>query len=243
MPYRFELASAARAGCNNKECKDAKVKIQKDELRMGTMVTIMDHQSWQWRHWGCITPLQLANIQEDSGGDTDLIDGYDELPSEWQTKIKTAIDNGHVPDEDWKGDVEVNRPGMKGFRVKAKATPKKKKAAKIADEAEEKPKKKRGRANDEDDAAPAPKKTKGRAKKAQEEVVVEAADEEAEPEPKKTRGKRAAKKEVVYEEPEDEAEVEAPKPKRGKKKTAVADEEKAAPQKKGRKKKAVVEED
>jgi hypothetical protein len=40
---------------------------------------------------------------ETSGGDTDMVDGYDTLPSEMQEKVKFALENGHVPDEDWKG--------------------------------------------------------------------------------------------------------------------------------------------
>jgi hypothetical protein len=55
-----------------------------------------------------------------------MVDGYDELPPEYQKKVQFALDNGHVSDEDWKGDVDCNRPGQKGFRVKVK-TPKKKK--------------------------------------------------------------------------------------------------------------------
>lgn len=62
-----------------------------------------------------------------------MVDGYDELPSELQEKVKYSLQNGHVPDEDWKGDVECNRPGAKGFRVKKSAakTKKGKKGAKV----------------------------------------------------------------------------------------------------------------
>jgi hypothetical protein len=80
---------------------------------------------------GCVTPAQIANLIEESGGDTEMVDGYDELPSDMQEKVQFALANGHVPDEDWKGDVEVNRPGQKGFRVKATAAKKTKKGAKV----------------------------------------------------------------------------------------------------------------
>ena len=50
-----------------------------------------------------MTPVQLANLIEDSGGDTDMVDGYDELPANFQEKVDFALENGHVPDEDWKG--------------------------------------------------------------------------------------------------------------------------------------------
>jgi hypothetical protein len=32
-----------------------------------------------------------------------MVDGYDEVPDEYQEKIKFALENGHIPDEDWKG--------------------------------------------------------------------------------------------------------------------------------------------
>jgi hypothetical protein len=33
----------------------------------------------------------------------DLMDGYDEMPTEFQDKIKRAIEQGHVDDDDWRG--------------------------------------------------------------------------------------------------------------------------------------------
>lgn len=73
-------------------------------------------------HRGCVTPMQVEQWWDIAEQDTSLIDGYDELPSELQAKILRALKQGHVDDEDWKGDLEKNRPGQKGFRVK---TPKK----------------------------------------------------------------------------------------------------------------------
>jgi hypothetical protein len=32
-----------------------------------------------------------------------MVDGYDEVPAEYQEKIDFALKNGHIPDEDWKG--------------------------------------------------------------------------------------------------------------------------------------------
>lgn len=113
-----DIAPQGRAGCKNKECKDAAIKIQKGELRFATQVTIQDHTSWSYKHWyaaaihlsskantdrGCATPSQIQNLIEDSGGDTDMVDGFEELPEEDQEKVKFALANGHVPDEDWKG--------------------------------------------------------------------------------------------------------------------------------------------
>jgi hypothetical protein len=113
-----EASPNNRAGCQNKECKAAAVKITKGEFRYAIQVTINDHQSWQYRHWyapfpkitcstnlcrGCVTPKQIENLIETTGGDTDMVDGFDEVPAEYQEKIKFALENGHIPDEDWKG--------------------------------------------------------------------------------------------------------------------------------------------
>lgn len=87
----------------NKECKDEAIKFEKGELRIGVFVTIGEHQNWHWKHWGCTTPQVIANINEAIEGDTDLFDGYDELPEEEQTRVSQALEQGHVADEDWKG--------------------------------------------------------------------------------------------------------------------------------------------
>ncbi|KAI5296506.1 hypothetical protein KEM52_001350 [Ascosphaera acerosa] len=125
MPtYRVEEASTGRAGCKNKECLDGKVKIAKGELRLGSWIEAGTFQSWAWKHWyvGCVTPRQIASIRETLGDslDMDLLDGYEELSEENQEKVCLAIDNGHVDDDDWKGDPELNRPGKSGFRVRKK---------------------------------------------------------------------------------------------------------------------------
>ncbi|OAX84122.1 hypothetical protein ACJ72_01511 [Emergomyces africanus] len=121
MPtYRIEEASTGRAGCKNKECQEKKEKILKGELRLGSWVDTEQFQSWSWKHWGCVTPRQIASIQEIVGDEKDytLLDGYDEISAENQEKIREAVEQGHVADSDWKGDVEVNRPGKSGFRVR-----------------------------------------------------------------------------------------------------------------------------
>lgn len=58
-----------------------------------------------------MTPLQISNIIEQIGGldgldldnDLDILDGYEELEDWAQKKVKDALANGHVDDEDWKG--------------------------------------------------------------------------------------------------------------------------------------------
>jgi len=52
---------------------------------------------------GCVTPQVIHNWNETSGGDMELIDGYDILPTDVQEKVKRALEQGHVDDKDWKG--------------------------------------------------------------------------------------------------------------------------------------------
>jgi hypothetical protein len=35
--------------------------------------------------------------------DLDMFDGYEDLPDDLQQKVKKALEQGHVDDEDWKG--------------------------------------------------------------------------------------------------------------------------------------------
>ncbi|PKX88556.1 uncharacterized protein P174DRAFT_508128 [Aspergillus novofumigatus IBT 16806] len=217
--YRLDAASTGRAGCQNKECKEEKVKIGKGELRLGTWVDTEKFQSFFWRHWGCVTPKIIANLNEaveEASGDSkdlDAIDGFEELPSGYQEKVRKALEQGHVDDEDWKGDPEMNRPGMTGFRKRA---PKKKKTdeeelrlsqAETASEKEEKsPKsKKRGRAQTDTDkpekkpTAPKAKRAKGsRAKQesdteGDDDQKQESDEEEVQPKPTVTRRGRVSK--------------------------------------------------
>jgi hypothetical protein len=43
----------------------------------------------------------LSNIQTSIADEA--LDGFDELPSEFQEKIKVAIEKGHIEDDEWKG--------------------------------------------------------------------------------------------------------------------------------------------
>ncbi|ODM14874.1 hypothetical protein SI65_09626 [Aspergillus cristatus] len=241
--YRLEEASTGRAGCQNKECKDTKTKIAKGELRFGTWVDTERIQAFMWRHWGCVTPKLIGNlnetIDEEGGGgdekDYTAIDGYEDLPDELQEKVRGALEQGHVDDEDWKGDVEMNRPGKTGFRVRKKAGA----AAKKDDEEKEPPKtKKRGKAQDNEDeeepekpAKKTKKDARGTKKAAKEEPESDTAEEEPEKEEekpaRKSRGRAAKtasanrkKQDDAAEEGKDEemADAEEPaeeKPKRG----------------------------
>ena len=52
---------------------------------------------------GCVTPKVLFNWKESSGLDMELVDGYEELPEDQQEKVKRAIEQCHVDDDDWNG--------------------------------------------------------------------------------------------------------------------------------------------
>ena len=56
-----------------------------------------------------MTPLQLQNLSKsiDSAAE---IDGWDEIPVEYQDKIRDALKDGHVNDEDWNGVGIVSKP-------------------------------------------------------------------------------------------------------------------------------------
>ncbi|EAW21262.1 uncharacterized protein NFIA_064260 [Aspergillus fischeri NRRL 181] len=255
----IQAASTGRAGCQNKECKEEKIKIGKGELRLGTWVDTEKLQSFFWRHWGCVTPKIIANLNEaveEASGDSkdlDAIDGFEELPSGYQEKVRKALEQGHVDDEDWKGDPEMNRPGMMGFRKRA---PKKKKTdeeeAESASEKEGKtPKsKKRGRAQTKDEpeekaTAPKAKRVKkgSRAKQesdAEDDVDEQQESDEEEVQPKPTVTRRGRVSKAAAEEKAPKA-SEKPAAKR-QKKSVVDDGEEAEPveekPKRGRRKKS-----
>ncbi|KAK9374959.1 uncharacterized protein V1513DRAFT_458395 [Lipomyces chichibuensis] len=116
MSYRIENAKQGRAGCKGPACKSEGVKIGKGELRLGVFVTIGDNQSWQWRHWSCVTPQVIQNIKTKVESLPQGLDGYDEISAEDQKRVAGALEEGHVADSEYKGDIETNRLGAKNPR-------------------------------------------------------------------------------------------------------------------------------
>ena len=49
---------------------------------------------------GCTTPAQLANINGYIEDDPDNLDGYEDLDEDDQERVRTALEEGHVADED-----------------------------------------------------------------------------------------------------------------------------------------------
>ncbi|KAF8429681.1 hypothetical protein EV426DRAFT_131237 [Tirmania nivea] len=129
MPYRVELSKTGRATC--KAGQSCKVQIGKDELRLGSWVEISGRGNWSWKHWGCCTSRVIGNViksltSDDKPRDPHALDGYDELPEAEQAKVRRALEQGHIDDEDWRHEEGGNRqaekksPGAKKGKGKKK---------------------------------------------------------------------------------------------------------------------------
>jgi hypothetical protein len=171
---------------------------------------------------GCVTPQQISNLNKFMEGEWELLENLDEMPEEWQTKIKRACEQGHVDDEDWKWDPEVNRPGAKRVIHKKKPTADigdNEDAANKTIEKATKPKantKKRSRkpVDDDDETEPSspPKKKKAAAKSKAKPKTEEDENDDAAPvaNEKKVRKPKAKKEPVKKEEEDDEEAAPAP---------------------------------
>ncbi|CDO71198.1 hypothetical protein BN946_scf184845.g69 [Trametes cinnabarina] len=126
VPVAF-YASFARRSCKG-------TKIEKGELRFGSLVDFKGNTNFSWRHWGCVTPKIISNMKE-KFDEADELDGFEDLNEEDQERIKKAWEEGHVAPEDV--PETARKPEGEGDE----------------DEDEEKPKKKGGKKKDEDDDA------------------------------------------------------------------------------------------
>ncbi|KAJ5034958.1 uncharacterized protein L3040_008225 [Drepanopeziza brunnea f. sp. 'multigermtubi'] len=236
MSYRVETASTGRAGCTSTECKAANIKIDKDELRLGVWVSFKDHESWKWRHWGCVTGKVLEGIRTfladpDAPGTYrwDALDGYDsegveknslEKHPDLQEKVRRCITQGFIDAEDFNGDPEMNVLGAVGLRTK-EGKKKIKDDQKLAGGSSTGKKRVKDEA-DEDEATPAKKK---RATKKNLKADPEDDEDEATP----AKKKRATKKNLKAD-PEDDEDVKPakvaskPRAKKGVKKEEDSDE-------------------
>ncbi|KAL8944529.1 MAG: hypothetical protein Q9211_000540 [Gyalolechia sp. 1 TL-2023] len=193
-----------------------------------------------WGTPGLVLEALIERLKTALGDDVSMLDGYEELPDDLQEKVKLALENGHVADEDWKGDLEQNRAGKRGFRSPAPKKSKKssKKSAEEEGSEEENDNKspsqpapkKRGRAKKDDlerenFEEPVKKKAKSMARKVKtikdEGSTDEMAVDEQATGPSKATAKNAKKAKGKDAEPE---EAVKPKPKAAAKKVKVADE-------------------
>ncbi|KAK7203736.1 hypothetical protein BZA70DRAFT_58475 [Myxozyma melibiosi] len=198
MSYRIELASSARAACRSAWCKTTGEKIQKGELRLGVFVTVGEHQAYQWRHWNCVTPQVMENIKKSLDNLPDDLDGYSELDADKQQEVAKALEDGHISDDVYKGDVSLNRLGAK--KPRASKTKKEGKAEKQETAKEEAADEETGKEKSEKPVAAA---TVAGSKRSAEALADEAKPEADEPtivkrgrgRPKKEEGSTTAKTE------------------------------------------------
>lgn len=55
---------------------------------------------------GCVTPKLISNMAktfEEDGDSVEDLDGFDEISEDNQQRIRKALEQGHVDDDDWKG--------------------------------------------------------------------------------------------------------------------------------------------
>lgn len=57
---------------------------------------------------GCVTPVQIQNLNKAIENNLDYLDGYAELDPSLQTVVEKALKEGHVDDSDWRG-VKLDR--------------------------------------------------------------------------------------------------------------------------------------
>jgi len=86
VAYRVEPAKSKMSSC-----KACKMKIEKGDLRFGSMVDIGGHGTFHWRHLSCISVKQAANVVSKAGG-AEAMDGYAELPAKQQAAFRKAFD-------------------------------------------------------------------------------------------------------------------------------------------------------
>lgn len=180
--------------------------IAKDELRFGTlvefrgahnlyviskhsiaplsltMVSFNQKKNSAWRHWGCVTPKILENVQK-SLSDPGELDGFEELNEVDKAKIIKAWQDGHVADEDIP-DTARKPEGEEEEKPKKRA-PAKKAAKKKDEDAEE---------GTEEEAEEKPKKKPAKRAPKKKDEDAEEGEDEVEEKPKKAR----ATKKVIF---------------------------------------------
>lgn len=52
---------------------------------------------------GCVTPVQIQNLNKAIENNLEYLDGYAELDPSLQAVVKEALKEGHVDDSDWRG--------------------------------------------------------------------------------------------------------------------------------------------
>uniref|UniRef100_A0A7S0FJ54 PARP n=1 Tax=Pyrodinium bahamense TaxID=73915 RepID=A0A7S0FJ54_9DINO len=84
--YRIEAAPSGRSSCTV-----SKAKIEKGELRLGSLVNFGGKGTYKWRKLPCITAKQASNIKKEVGG-PGYLDGFSELTVEQQALVLGAFE-------------------------------------------------------------------------------------------------------------------------------------------------------
>ena len=50
-----------------------------------------------------MTPKQLEHVKVSIEGNYDYLDGFEELSEQEQARVRKALEEGHVADDDWTG--------------------------------------------------------------------------------------------------------------------------------------------
>eukprot|EP00416_Gambierdiscus_australes_P022300 CAMPEP_0171070366 /NCGR_PEP_ID=MMETSP0766_2-20121228/9698_1 /TAXON_ID=439317 /ORGANISM="Gambierdiscus australes, Strain CAWD 149" /LENGTH=698 /DNA_ID=CAMNT_0011526833 /DNA_START=14 /DNA_END=2110 /DNA_ORIENTATION=+ len=85
-PYRVEAALSARSVCTA-----SKTKIDKGELRFGSLVNFGGKGTYKWRKLACITAKQVSNVEKEVGGLASL-DGFADLSIEQRAAVTAAFE-------------------------------------------------------------------------------------------------------------------------------------------------------
>ena len=56
---------------------------------------------------GCVTPKQLDNLNASIEGNFDYLDGFEDLDEFNQARVRKALEERHVADDDWTGVCDI----------------------------------------------------------------------------------------------------------------------------------------
>jgi len=133
--YKLEYCPNNRAACKGPApCKGTK--LNKGEIRFGTVVDFRGNKSMSYRHYGCITAKVWTNLKKAYGAPEE-IEGFDELNDTDKEKFRKAWEEGKVDPADVPPSAIADAD--EDDAPKKKGRPKKQPKADAEDGAEPKP--------------------------------------------------------------------------------------------------------
>ncbi|KAL0067488.1 hypothetical protein AAF712_005478 [Marasmius tenuissimus] len=94
IPPKFSLEYAAAA---RSKCRHCNQRIDRGAFRLGIATTANGRESYGYRHWGCVKPEELLEIQK---LDLGKVSKYDELHEDDKIRLSKAVEAGHISEED-----------------------------------------------------------------------------------------------------------------------------------------------